>query len=103
MLMRLPIVFAILLALTAFSGCVSANICAFMMVEKVNQLLPREKQYSQLWWYPGKLFRLYGDYRRLLPHGQLSRYMVAMMIITGVSLLTAFAIIVAISPDTTAR
>jgi hypothetical protein len=101
--MRIPIVSAILFGLTAFSAGVAANICAFMMVEKVNQVLPRERQYSQMWWYPGKLFRLYGDYRRLQPHGRLSRCMVAMIVIMGVSLLTAFAAIIAISPNTTAR
>jgi hypothetical protein len=103
MLMRLSIASAILLALTAFSGGLASSICAFMMVEKVNQLLPPERQYSLMWWYPGKLFRLCGDYRQLQPHGRLLRYMVALIVIAGVSLLTAFATLVAIAPNATAR
>jgi hypothetical protein len=101
--MHLSIPFAILLALTAFSGGLGSSICAFMMVENVNQLLPPEKQYSLMWWYPAKLFRLCGDYRQLQPHGRLLRYMVALIVISGVSLLTLFATLVAIAPNGTPR
>jgi hypothetical protein len=87
----------------AFASCIAANICVFMMVENVNKLLPGEKQYSQMWWYPGKLFRVCGDYRRLHPQGRLSRYMVVLMVVMGISLITAFVLLVAISPNTTAR
>ena len=92
---------AIVFAVMTFASCIAANVCVFAMVEDVNKLLPGEKQYSPMWWYPGKLFRLRGDYRRLHSQGRLSRYMIAAIVIMGVSFLTAFAIIIAISPNAT--
>jgi hypothetical protein len=102
--MLLPIVvIAVGSALMAFSSCVAANICIFMMVEKVNQVLPREKQYEQMWWNTGKLSRVCSDYKRLHPQGRLSRYMVVLIVLMGISLITTLVLLVAISPNTTAR
>lgn len=97
----LMVVLAIVFAVMAFASCIAANVCVFAMVEDINKLLPAEKQYSPMWWYPGKLSRLRGDYRRLHPQGSLSRYMIAAIVIMGISFLTALAIIIAISPNTT--
>lgn len=97
----LMVVLALVLAVIAFASCIAANICVFAMVEDVNKLLPGEKQYSPMWWYAGKLSRLRGDYRRLHPQGNLSRYMIAAIVIMGVSFLTVLAIIIAILPNTT--
>jgi hypothetical protein len=101
--MHIPAVIAIVAAVVAFASCIAGNICIFMMVEKVNQILPADKQYSQMWWYPGKLFRVCGDYKRLYPQGRLSGYMVAMIAVMGIALITVFAALVAMSPNTTAR
>jgi hypothetical protein len=101
--MRIPIIIAVVSAVVAFASCIAGNICIFMMVEKINQILSANKQYSQMWCYPGKLFRVCGDHKRLYPQGQLSGYMVAMIVVMGVALITAFAALVALSPNTTAR
>jgi hypothetical protein len=99
----LIVVIAVGSALMAFASCIAANLCVYMMVENVNKLLPGDKQYSQMWWYPGKLFRVCGDYKRLYPHGRLSGYMGPMSVVMGVALITVFAALVAMSSNTTAR
>jgi hypothetical protein len=43
------------------------------MVEKVNERLPGERQFSPLWWHLPKLLRLLTEYKRICPAGRLAR------------------------------
>jgi hypothetical protein len=59
-------------------GLVCMSICAmlgtfksFEMIDKVNERLPKEKQFESLGWYSSKYQRLDREYRRLYPDGRL--------------------------------
>jgi hypothetical protein len=45
----------------------------FEIVDRVNEKLPAEEQYSWLGWHTDKVSRLFSDYRRLCPNGGLIR------------------------------
>ena len=52
-----------------FRCAITATLVIFDMVERVNEKLPEERQFSPLWWYPSKYSRLFAEYARLYPSG----------------------------------
>jgi hypothetical protein len=52
---------------------INGTILVFEMVDRVNDKLPEEQQFSPLWWYPSKYGRLFAEYKRLYPDGGLAR------------------------------
>lgn len=40
-------------------------------MHKVNESLPKDRQFSTFWWYLSKSLRLSREYRRLFPNGRL--------------------------------
>ena len=53
-------------------GIASSLVCS-EMVDRVNDKMPEESQFSHLWWYWSKYERLYAEYKRLYPDGGLLR------------------------------
>jgi hypothetical protein len=51
-------------------GC-GASLVHSEMVDRVNACLPKEQQFSPMWWYAQKTWRLFREYRRLFPNGKL--------------------------------
>jgi hypothetical protein len=66
-----------IIGITAFiCGVVCAitgSFVAFQMVDKVNDKLPEECQFSPIWWYWSKYQRLFAEYKKLYPDGRLLR------------------------------
>ena len=63
-----------ILALACVSVCgIASNLVSLEMVDKVNERLPKEQQFSPLWWYWPKTLRLWREYKRLYPDGGLLR------------------------------
>jgi hypothetical protein len=61
-------------ALVGVSACgLISNIVFFQMVAKVNERLPKERQFAPLWWYWPKYQRLKAEYKKLYPGGNLLR------------------------------
>lgn len=52
---------------------VTGSVVVFEIVDRVNEKLPEERQFSHLWWYWSKYQRLFSEYRRLYPDGGLLR------------------------------
>jgi len=52
---------------------IASSFVVFHMVDKVNEGLPEERQFSQIWWYWSKYERLFAEYKRLYPDGGLLR------------------------------
>jgi hypothetical protein len=48
-----------------------ASFFGFEMMDKVNDKLPKENRFDPVGWYLPKTLRLYGEYRRLYPDGNL--------------------------------
>lgn len=74
-----------IIALVSFSACgLLSTLANFLMVEKVNEKLPKEEQIEALGWYFSKTLRLHREYRRLYPDGHLvsmARLLMALMIV----------------------
>jgi hypothetical protein len=52
---------------------ITGTIVIFELVERVNERLPGERQFSPLWWHLPKLLRLLTEYKRMYPDGRLAR------------------------------
>jgi hypothetical protein len=52
---------------------IASSLVCSEMVNRVNDKLPEESQFSRLWWYWSKYQRLYAEYKRLYPDGGLVR------------------------------
>jgi hypothetical protein len=67
----------LIVGIMAFAcGVVCAIASSFVvleMVDRVNEKLPGESQFSHLWWYWSKHQRLFAEYKRLHPDGGLLR------------------------------
>lgn len=67
----------VIIGIAAFICCVACAITSsfvvFQMVDKVNDKLPEERQFSVIWWYWSKYKRLFAEYKRLYPDGSLLR------------------------------
>jgi hypothetical protein len=48
---------------------IASSLVCSEMVDRVNDKLPEESQFSRLWWYWSKYQRLYAEYKRLYPDG----------------------------------
>jgi hypothetical protein len=74
-----------IVALVSVSACgLLSTLANFLMVEKVNEKLPKEEQIGALGWYFSKTLRLHREYRRLYPDGYLVsivRLLIALMIV----------------------
>lgn len=69
--MATRVIFGIV-ALACVSGCgMVATFANYEMMEKVNELLPKEEQFGPLGWYFSKHQRLRREYKRLYPDGRL--------------------------------
>ena len=64
------IIGAVALACVAVMGIIS-TLTHLEMVDKVNERLPKEKQFDQLGWYVTKFLRLFREYKKLFPDGRL--------------------------------
>jgi hypothetical protein len=63
------------------------------MVEQVNARLSKQEQFSQLGWYAAKTLRLFREYRRLVPGGNLHLKMYFLTVLGSACLLcSAWAI-----------
>jgi hypothetical protein len=61
-----------ILALACGSICGLVSGSAYSeMTDKVNERLPKEQQFAELWWYASKYQRLHREYKRLYPEGRL--------------------------------
>jgi hypothetical protein len=61
-----------IVALACVSACgMLATYANYEMMEKVNELLPKEEQFGPLGWYFSKHKRLRREYKRLYPDGRL--------------------------------
>jgi hypothetical protein len=61
-----------IVALVSVSACgLISTLANLLMVEKVNEKLPKEEQIGALGWYFSKTLRLHREYRRLYPDGHL--------------------------------
>jgi hypothetical protein len=61
-----------IVALVSVSACgLISTLANFLMVEKVNEKLPKEEQIGAQGWYFSKTLRLHREYRRLYPDGHL--------------------------------
>ena len=52
---------------------ITGTVVVFEMVDRVNDRLPEDRQFSHLGWYPSKYKRLLVEYARLYPDGGLAR------------------------------
>jgi len=59
--------------LCGWGFCLAANHTVSAIVDAINEKLPADDQFSYLGWYPGKVFRVHREYRRLYPDGGLLR------------------------------
>ena len=64
------IVGIVALAVFAICGTVG-SFASFEMIDKVNDKLPEEERFAFLGWYFSKYQRLWREYERLYPDGQL--------------------------------
>jgi hypothetical protein len=69
-------------------GLTAASV-GFEMVDKVNMLLPTERQFAPLGWYYSKYKRLNYEYRRLYPDGNLLRRYCALTLLMFACLLVS--------------
>jgi len=63
-----------------FIAFVCGTVCAiastfvlYDMLDLVNEKLPKERQFGYLGWYWGKYLRLFENYKKFYPEGQLHR------------------------------
>ena len=49
----------------------ASTLITFDMTEKLNEQLPKEQRSSPVWWYWSKHRRLWREYKRLYPEGNL--------------------------------
>jgi hypothetical protein len=74
-----------IIGLVFVSACgLVSTLATFLMVEKVNEKLPKEEQIGALGWYFPKTLGLHREYRRLYPDGHLVsmvRLLMALMIV----------------------
>jgi hypothetical protein len=52
---------------------ITSTFVVFQMVDRVNERLPEERQFSHLGWYWSKYGGLFAEYKRLYPEGSLPR------------------------------
>ena len=52
---------------------ITGTVVVFEMVDRVNERLPEERQFSPLWWHLPKLLRVLTEYKRIYPDGILAR------------------------------
>jgi len=52
---------------------IASSFVTFEMVDRVNERLPPDPQFSPAWWYWSKKRRLWREYKRLYPEGSLLR------------------------------
>jgi hypothetical protein len=50
---------------------ITSTFVVFQMVDRVNDKLPEDRQFSHLGWYWSKYGRLFAEYKRLYPEGTL--------------------------------
>jgi hypothetical protein len=81
-------------ALLSVAVCgLGTNLTFFEILTKTNEVLPEERQFSVEWWYYSKQIRLFREYRRLYPQGNLCRrFYVFMAICLAALLLAAWSI-----------
>jgi hypothetical protein len=61
-----------IVALAGVSICgLVGSLASFEMVDKVNDMLPKEQRFAALGWYFSKYQRLNREYKRLYPDGRL--------------------------------
>jgi len=76
-------------ALACSSICgVASTFLILEMVDRVNERLPKDQQFSQLWWYWSKTRRLLREYKRLYPDGRLRGKFLALVVLMFACILT---------------
>jgi hypothetical protein len=67
----------VIVGIVAFICClvcaITGALVVFEMVDRVNERLPEDRQFSHVWWYASKQKRLLIEYERLYPDGGLAR------------------------------
>jgi hypothetical protein len=87
--LNIPIGAAVLFA---FGGTlvVVSGILFYMMIGEVNRKLPEDQQIGYFGFYPAKVFRITGEFRRLYPHSHINTLRIVLTII-GFLLMVASA------------
>jgi hypothetical protein len=67
----------VIVGIVAFICClvsaITGALVVFEMVDRVNERLPEDRQFSHAWWYASKQKRLLIEYERVDPDGGLAR------------------------------
>jgi hypothetical protein len=72
--MTAPHVIVGIIAFVCGVACaIASSFVVFEMVDRVNDKLSEEQQFSHIWWYWSKYQRLFAEYKRLYPNGRLRR------------------------------
>jgi hypothetical protein len=82
---------ALLMFLFAISCIMFSGFLMFAMIGQINRKVSDRNQISYLWGHPAKYFRIYSDYRRLYPEGQLL-LVYKVVLYSGFGLLALFAL-----------
>lgn len=67
------VIVGILAFVCGLACAITGTLVVFEMVDRVNERLPEDRQFSHLWWYPSKQKQLLIEYERLYPNGRLAR------------------------------
>ena len=72
-----------IIALASGSICgIGSTFVIFQMVDRVNERLPGEQSFAPLGWYWSKYRRLFGEYKKLYPDGNLVRRFRSLIMLT---------------------
>jgi hypothetical protein len=71
---------------------IASSLVCSEMVDRVNDKLPEESQFSHLWWYWSKYQRLYAEYKRLYPDGGLLRTIRVLQVLGVASFVLAWGL-----------
>jgi hypothetical protein len=70
----LAVVAVVSVFLVAVSAIIVTNLVIFAMIGEINRKLPEDQLIPYFGFHPGRNFRIYGEYRRLYPKGNLHRW-----------------------------
>jgi hypothetical protein len=63
-----------------------SSMVIWKMVADVNSRVEESERFSYLWWYFGKLDRLWRTHRSFFPHSPWRKYLVVILLLTGLSI-----------------